>query len=70
MKEFVDLEKQRNLDYEPACQKDTKTCRYKGSKFSSSRTSWDRMNFGPGVIRMVISGPFPTHLSLGRCAYL
>ena len=57
--------KRRELHYEPACQKDTKTqANTNESRFLSSRSDWDRANLGPGMARIVSSEQDPTQLSL------
>ena len=61
MRGFMDLKEQRQLHYEPACQKDTKA-----GRFLSSRLAWNRVNLGPGpdMVRMAIVGQDPTQLNL------
>jgi hypothetical protein len=59
MTDFTNLAKQRQLHYEPACQKDTKT-----GRFLTSRSAWDKANSGPGVVGMVFSERDPTQLIL------
>ena len=54
---FMDLKEQRQLQYEPPCQKITKT-----GRLLSSRSIWDSENLGSGMVRMVISGPNYTTL--------
>jgi hypothetical protein len=63
IRNFTNLKEQRQLPYEPACQKDTKTGRYKCRQIVSSRLAWDRANLSIGVVKMVISGQGPTQLS-------
>ena len=62
MRGFTNLKEQRQLHYEPACQKDTKA-----GRFLSSRSAWDRASLGLGVVEMVISRQDPTELA--HCAY-
>ena len=50
MRGFLDLNEQRQLHYKPVCQKDTKA-----GRSLSSRSTWDKSNLGPGLVRMVIS---------------
>jgi hypothetical protein len=59
MRGFTDRKEQTPWHRETACQKDTKA-----GRFPSSRLAWDRMNLGPGVVGMVISGWDPTQLNL------
>ena len=62
MRGFTDLKEQRQLYYEPACQKDTKA-----GRILSSRSAWDRASLGPGMVGMVISGQDPTQLIYCLC---
>jgi len=39
MKGFIDRKEQRQLHYEPACQKDTKASRYKGRQIPEFKVS-------------------------------
>jgi hypothetical protein len=57
----MNLKEQRQLHYEPACQKDRKT-----SRFLSSRSAWDRANLNLGM-GVVISEPDPTQLAYCLC---
>jgi hypothetical protein len=47
----MDLKEQRQLHYDPACEKDTKA-----GRFLNSRLAWEKVNLDPGVVRMVILG--------------
>ena len=63
---FTDLKEQRQLHYEPACQKDKKKAT-NAVRFLSSRSALDRANLGPGVVEMVISGQGPTQQPYCLC---
>ena len=54
MRGFMDLKEQRQLHYEPACQKDTKA-----GRFLSLRSAWNTANSSPGVVEMVVAGRVP-----------
>jgi hypothetical protein len=61
MRGFKDLEKQRR-DYtmsQLVRKSDTNA-----GRLLSSRSAWDRINLGPGMVRMVISGHDPIQISL------
>jgi hypothetical protein len=45
MRDFENLEKQRQLHYEPACQKDTKSERYKGRQIPEFQISLGQREF-------------------------
>lgn len=48
-----------NYNNVPACQKNTKSAR-----FLSLSSAQNRANLGPGIMEMVISGPYPTQLNV------
>lgn len=64
-KELYRSKETGSLHYQPACQNDTKTGRYK-CRFLNSRSAWEKADLDPGVVRMAISGLGPTQLSLQR----
>lgn len=45
IRSFTDLKEQRQLHYEPACQKDTKTGRYKGMQIPEFNVSLGQNKF-------------------------
>jgi hypothetical protein len=58
-RDFMDLKEQRQLHYEPACQKDTKA-----GRFLSSKAAWVRVSLGLDMVGMVISVQDHIQLSL------
>ena len=36
----------------------------KASRFLNSKSAWERVSLGPGMVKMIISGHDPTQLSL------
>jgi hypothetical protein len=46
----MDLEEQRQMNYDPACQKNTKS-----GRFLSSSSAWHRVRLGSGVVGMAFS---------------
>ena len=56
IRSFKHIKKQRQLYYEPDCQKDTKTGRYKCKQIPSSRSAQERANLGLVIVRMEIPG--------------
>ena len=47
MRGFTDLKEQRQLHYEPACQKDTETGKYKGRQIPEFKVSLGQREFRP-----------------------
>jgi hypothetical protein len=58
MRGFMNLKEQRQLHYEPPCQKDKKA-----GRFLSSRSVWDTTRLNLSVAEMVISGQGSTQLA-------
>lgn len=48
-----------NCNNEPAFQKNTKS-----GRFLSLSSAQNRANLGPGIMEMVVSGPYPTQLNV------
>jgi hypothetical protein len=61
----IGLKKQRQLYYEPACQKDTNT-----GRFQISRSARERASSGTCVVGMVILEQGSTKLSYSLCLCL
>ena len=49
IRSFTDLKEQRQLHYEPACQKDTETGKYKGRQIPEFKVSLGQREFRSGA---------------------
>jgi hypothetical protein len=77
IRSFIDPQEQGEMDYEPACQKDTSKMPpeflfvliTRAGRFLSSGSAWDRESLGPGpgVVGMVSSGRGPIKLPHCLC---